>query len=45
MSLKPLVCLKMFRLTLLIFFLERLRPLELATDVAERADLADFESD
>ena len=45
MSLKPLVCLKMFRLTLLIFLRERLRPRELATEVAERPNLADFERD
>ena len=54
MSLKPLVYLNMFRLTLFIFFRERLRPRELrprelrprelATEVAERPpDLADLE--
>jgi len=50
-SLKPFVCLNMLRLTLLIFFLDLDRPLELAPDVADRppaespdrADLADLE--
>ena len=50
-SLKPFVCLNMLRLTLLIFFLDLDRPLELAPDVApdlpptdcpERADCADL---
>ena len=42
-SLKPLVCLKMFRLTLLIFFLDRLKRLSLRTDEQrERADFAEF---
>ena len=45
MSLKPLVYLNMFRLTLLIFLRERLRPRELTAEVAERPDLADFERD
>ena len=45
MSLKPLVCLNMFRLTLFIFLRERLRPRELTAEVAERPDLADFERD
>lgn len=55
-SLKPLVCLNMLRLTLLIFFLDLDRPLELAPDVADlpptespdlpdRADFTDLERD
>ena len=44
-SLKPFVCLNIFRFTLFIFFLELLRPRELATEVAECADLADFDND
>lgn len=52
--LKPLVCLKMFLLTLLIFLREWLRPRELATEEADRyldlladlrADLALFDFD
>lgn len=39
--LKPFVCLKMFRFTLLIFFLDRLLPLELTTE----ADRYDFLAD
>lgn len=45
MSRNPFVYLKMLRLTLFIFFLERLRPRELAPEVAERADFADLEMD
>lgn len=45
MSLKPFVYLNMLRFTLFIFFRERLRPRELALDVAERPDLADLDRD
>ena len=41
-SLKPLVCLKMFLLTLLIFFRDRLRRLSFLTEEPPPADLAEF---
>ena len=44
-SLKPFVDSNMFRFTLFIFLWEWLRPRALLKDLAERADLADFESD